>query len=362
MQSAKPSLRVAVIGAGIAGAACAQALAERGCAVQVIDKSRGAGGRLATRRLEWVDAAGARHTTAFDHGAPGFTAGSAAFQAFLSSRFPPAALAPWVPTLASGSRPLPDDAPLLVPRPDMPSICRALLRDIPTTWSCTVDRLLKGPAGWQLGTAGEWLPGHFDAVLLAMPPAQAAALLAPHRSDWAQRASLARMQPCWTLMGVSRRAAPDLPWGLLRPEAGPLSWVMRQDTRPGRGAEPGQAQWVAHARAGWSRQHLEQPAEWVLHHLQAALASAIGQAVDWQHSVVHRWRYAMPQAPGAVPSATCWWDEPRGLGVCGDFLGGAGVEGAWSSAQALAEALRPSAAAAGQGDRPMPGHPTQRAA
>lgn len=355
MQFPKPPSRVAVIGAGIAGAVCAQALVEQGCAVQVIDKSRGAGGRLATRRMEWVDAAGARHTTAFDHGAPAFTATGAAFRAFLSSRFPPDALGPWTPALASGSRPLPDDAPLLLPRPDMASICRALLRGIPTTWSCTVDRLLKGPTGWQLGAAGEWLPGHFDAVLLAMPPAQASALLAPHRSDWAQRAALARMQPCWTLMGVSRRAAPDLPWNLLRPETGPLCWVMRQDTRPGREAAAGQAHWVAHARAGWSRQHLEQPADWVLQQLRAALDAAIGQATDWQHAVVHRWRYAMPQAPGALPSATCWWDGASGLGVCGDFLGGAGVEGAWSSAQALVDALRPFTAA-------VPGHHAQRAA
>ena len=46
--------RVGIVGAGVAGAACARALADAGCAVQVFDKSRGVGGRMATRRASWV--------------------------------------------------------------------------------------------------------------------------------------------------------------------------------------------------------------------------------------------------------------------------------------------------------------------
>ena len=38
--------RVAVIGAGIAGGACAQQLAQSGCSVSVFDKARGVSGRL----------------------------------------------------------------------------------------------------------------------------------------------------------------------------------------------------------------------------------------------------------------------------------------------------------------------------
>ncbi|MFG5409811.1 FAD-dependent oxidoreductase [Piscinibacter sakaiensis] len=41
--------RVAIVGAGVAGAACARALAQAGAELQVFDKSRGPGGRLATR-------------------------------------------------------------------------------------------------------------------------------------------------------------------------------------------------------------------------------------------------------------------------------------------------------------------------
>jgi hypothetical protein len=335
MNRVPSSFRVAVIGAGIAGATCARALSQAGFAVHVVDKSRGAGGRLATRRVEWRDPSGRRRITAFDHGAPAFIARGADFRQFLATASQPGALAQWTPTPAAGGRPLDDAGPLCLPKPDMPSLCRWLLRDIPTTWSFAVDRLLHGPLGWQIEAAGSSLPGVFDALVLALPPAQAAPLLAPHRRDWAQRASLALMQPCWTLMGVARRPANERHWDVGQPEQGPLAWVMRNDARPGRESPADEAQWVVHARADWSLQHIEEPAAWVQARMQAAMHDWLGEPIEWQHVVVHRWRYAMPQASDAAPASQCWWDAVQGLGVCGDFLGGTGVEGAWQSAQAL---------------------------
>jgi predicted NAD/FAD-dependent oxidoreductase len=114
---------------------------------------------------------------------------------------------------------------------------------------------------------------------------------------------------------------------------------MRSDARPGREPSLDAEHWVAHARAGWSRQHLEQPADWVQRQMQAALQDRLGEPIQWQHAVVHRWRYAMPQTVAAASGPRCWWDGARGLGVCGDFLGDTGVEGAWQSAQALIEAM-----------------------
>jgi hypothetical protein len=129
---------------------------------------------------------------------------------------------------------------------------------------------------------------------------------------------------------------------------------MRNDARSGRLPADGAssvAHWVAHARTGWSRQHLEQPAEWVHAQLLAALRQVLHEALgaraprdpgDWLHTVVHRWRYAVPAAAADAPSPPCWWDGAAGLGVCGDFFGrapDAAAEGAWRSARALVQAL-----------------------
>jgi hypothetical protein len=238
--------------------------------------------------------------------------------------------------LAAGSRPLDDAGPLWLPTPDMPALCRGLLRNIPATWSFAVDRLLRDQLGWQIEALGSMLPGHFDAVVLALPPTQAEPLLAPHRSDWAQSASLALMQPCWTLMGVARRPARDLYWDVGRPEQGPLAWVMRQDTRPERESSADEAHWVAHAHADWSREHLEQPADWVQARMQAELQDWLCEPIQWQHAVVHRWRYAMPQLRPRA-GAVMLVDDARARRAA--TSGGTGVEGAWQSAQALIEAM-----------------------
>lgn len=317
--------------------------------VHLFDKSRGPGGRLATRRMEWVDQHGRAVKTPLDHGALGFAARTNSFRSFVAQAEQAGWLAKWTPTLALHSLPLDSEQPLYVPVPDMPALCRNLVADGTASWACPVEGLLKSPLGWQLQSRGQSLSEHFDVVVLALPPAQAAPLLMPHRRDWAQRATLALMQPCWTLMGIADAPALDAPhaqsWHLARPPEGPLAWVLRNEARPGRECVAGQAHWVLHARASWSRHHLEQPAAWVRTQMQAALAEWLGQAVVWRHSVVHRWRYATSQAPSAMPVSECWWDAAQGLGACGDFLGGAGVEGAWLSAQCLAALLVSSAPA-----------------
>ncbi len=335
---------IAVIGAGLAGAVCAQALREAGHAVQVFDKARGAGGRLATRRMEWATDDGQTHRARLDHGAVGFTARHAAFQDAISHAMADGWVAPWSPELAPDSLPL-EASPLYVPTPDMPAWCRHLLADVDTHWSVSVDRLLREATGWRVGTGDGLYPDAFDAVVMAVPPAQAAPLLQPHHEDWARFASLVPMQPCWTLMGVAavdaQAPSSGRSWSAARPEHGPLGWVIRNDRRPGRAAVEGQAHWVVHARPGWTRLHLEQEPDWVKQQLSTALADYLGEPLCWMHAVVHRWRYAVPPPShlGAGASASHWWDAPRGLGVCGDLFGSSGVEGAFLSARALAAAM-----------------------
>ena len=333
--------RVVVIGAGVAGASCARLLRQAGHAVHVVDKSRGAGGRLASKRLEWTDSAGQVHRARVDHGAPGFAVDSADSPDFVASLRASGHLLAWTPTLKQPDQPAQDPRPLLVPQPDMPALCRSLLSDTPVTWAFQVDRLRSGAEGWQIEADGVALAHRFDTVVLAVPAAQAAPVLEAHVPEWARQASAVVMEPCWTLLGVAKPPRTPIDWDLAQPAAGPLAKVIRADARPGRGAPAVQAHWVAHARADWSRAHLEQPAAWVKAALETALDDCLGEAVRWEHAVVHRWRYARlgrdarGSAQLAADESPCWWHPTLRLGVCGDFLGGGDVEGAWRSAHAL---------------------------
>jgi len=336
------AVRVAVVGAGMAGATCARLLADAGHDVQVFDKSRGVGGRMATRRVTWSADDGVLHQAAFDHGAPGFIAHTADFVHFAEQAHRDGLLARWSPAMAPGSgAPLGSPA-MWVPTPDLPALCRALLAGLPVHTACTVDALQHGPGGWRLARAGATVAEGFSAVLLAIPPLQAATLLRPHRDEWAQRAQALPMLPGWTLMGVSDDVNPDPDsdpaWNLAWPTSGPLSWVVRNDAKPGRQRAPGLAHWVVHATAAWSQTHLESPAADVQAALQVALAQWLGRPLTWHHATAHRWRLASVPRAAATPGG-CWWDATLQLGVCGDALGGAGVEGAWLSARALATAV-----------------------
>ncbi len=78
--------RVAVIGAGMAGLACAAALHAAGLDLTVFDKGRRAGGRTATRRVDGM---------AFDHGASVITAHTPAFNVALKGMAAAGAAALW---------------------------------------------------------------------------------------------------------------------------------------------------------------------------------------------------------------------------------------------------------------------------
>ena len=104
----KDAQQIAVVGAGIAGAYCAHALTLAGHSVHVFDKARGPGGRLATRRVEWVDRHGQARMARLDHGAVGITARSAPFQALAEQALPAGGPAQWARSRAAGRWPAAD--------------------------------------------------------------------------------------------------------------------------------------------------------------------------------------------------------------------------------------------------------------
>ncbi len=355
-----PPLRVAVIGAGIAGSSCAASLRQAGLAVTVFDKSRGVGGRMATRRVDGVVIDGQPQALDFDHGAQHIPARHPRFKGALRRAAAAGVVAAWSPRVHA-AWPAPTRRETWVPLAGMPALARHMLGDAPLQLQCEVQRLQRSAAGWELQAADGSIHGPFDQVLLAMPPAQAAALLAGQHDRWAEHLAGVPMQACWTLMAATQEV--DWPWDACEPEAArsPLAWVARNDRKPGRQAPAGVATWVAHATPEWTAQHLEDsPAA-----VQAALSQALGALLprgvklQWHHRAVHRWRYALPAEAAPAAGSECWWDAQRGLGVCGDFLGRGGqggVEAAWRSGDELADTLL-----AALDDETEPARPVQAA-
>lgn len=312
--------RVAIIGAGLAGLACATRLGEGGVAVSLFDKARGPGGRMSVRRIATPSG-----EAAFDHGAQYFTVRGASFRARVAQWAADGVAAPW-PAAGPGA---------WVGVPGMNAPVRALAAGQAAAWGTRVEALARDGAGWRLRT-GEGPGERFDAVVVAVPAEQAAVLLRDHDSALGAAATASVSQPCWTVMAAFDRRLDRLP-DVLR-EAGPLGWAARNGSKPERG--PIEA-WVLQGSPDWSRDHLEAPAEAVSAALLAALAEAAGGPLPAPVAVsAHRWRYAR-SAPG---TDTALWSAATGLGCCGDWLTGPRVEGAWDSGVALAERMLAEAA------------------
>ena len=321
----------------MAGTACAASLQRAGLQVTLFDKSRGVGGRMATRRAAWTAADGSARSAEFDHGAQHFSAVQPRFRAVMARARAVGCAAEWRPQVhrdrlggLACNR--------FVAVPSMHALCRHLLHSVPMLLGHAVQRLQRNGAGWQVVVEGTETQGPFDHVMLALPPGQAALLLAGHADAWADTLAAVPMLPCWTLMAVTEDV--DWPWDAAEPSRGPLAWIGRNDRKPGRDASPGCATWVAHATPEWSAEHLEDEPAAVADALGAALAAQLPAvpAPRWLHASVHRWRYAAPAAP-AAEGGECWWDPGLGIGVCGDFLTGGDVEAAWRSGDELADTV-----------------------
>ncbi len=298
--------KIAVVGAGLAGVTAALALQEAGYAVVVFDKSRGFGGRLATRRGEGfaID-----HGAAAAHGAaPGFAAAMAAAGAVDAAD-----------GVAGG----------WVGQPGMSAIVRAMAGPLDCVMATEITGIEADRDGLILADAAGARHGPFDRVLSAIPAPQARRFLAGRPED----AALAEvvMDPVWTLLLAFAE-----PLEVRASLAGaPFDSILRASSRPGRAALP--ETWVAHAGAEWTRANLEMTKEAACAVLREAFAEASGRALPEPiYAAAHRWRHGRVARPLGAPFLSAM-DGRLLLG--GDWALGPAAGDAFVSGKAMAAAV-----------------------
>jgi hypothetical protein len=313
---------ILIIGAGMTGLTAASELQDAGHDVLVMDKRRGVGGRMATRRIG---------TATFDHGAQLITARDPRFAAAVDHWLKEGVVEAWYRSSRSGSQGL----PRWRGRPAMTAVAKHLARNLDLLLSKRLVSLRSDQAGWIARMDhGEAL--FAKAVLLTPPVPQSLALLKAGEIELspAIKAHLKsiKYERCLAVLAVLEDPSRIPQPGRLALTEGPIAWIADNQMK-GISTTPAI---TIHATAAFSLEHWESSRQESGRVLLQAAASWLG--ADVAKFEVHGWRYSKPVH---IEAHRCLVINPSPpMVLAGDAFAGQRVEGAALSGWAAADALR----------------------
>ena len=310
-QMEKPN--IAIIGAGMTGVVCARNLKDAGYETIIFEKSRGIGGRMATRRTS--------EGLQFDHGAQYITAKNKHFQSFIDTAISAGCAAHWKI----------EEKSTFVGRPSMNSLLDSFVEGLSLKYNTEILRVQKSKHGWMLSSENQ--NQLFDIVVLALPAPQIINLIGEH-NPLSQELSNVEMKPCLTLMAAfpSNKSSPFI---TRREPNDDLAWISQDSAKPNRPSEI--TCWVAQAGDDWSTKYLEYNKDEIAQLLSPMLCERLSiSSSELLYSSAHRWRYSKVTRPLGNPFMS---DDSETLYVGGDWTISARVEGAWESGTAIARSI-----------------------
>ena len=300
---------IVVIGAGMSGIACARALRAAGLPVRLIDKGRGIGGRVATRR-----AIIAGNSITFDHGAQYLDQSqNAANIAALGHE----SVAEW--HLAEGNS-------RLVGVPGMAALPKVLAYDLDVTLNTRVETVKERANVYEIETeAGKTTASH---TVITIPAPQLTPVLGETHVI-VQQASRVLMRPCFTLMAAFSHDT-VAPFVTKRAANSVLTWIARNDTKPGR--SKAYQTWIAQAHLDWSTTNIDVDRSEIKAQMLDLLCSDLGvDPTKLCYADLQAWRYGLVEKPLGQSFV-----KYRSLWAGGDWCCGPKVQDAWQSGADIA--------------------------
>lgn len=311
-------MRITVIGAGLSGLVAARSLASSGHSVVVLDKGRGVGGRLATRRIG---------EAVFDHGAQFFTVRDPKFQALVDGWLAAGVVRVWCQGFGAEQ----DGFPRYVGSAGMTSIAKHLATGLDVRTSSLVFSVLPAANGGWTTTLDTGEAFDSDAVILTAPIPQSFGFAFTGGVEFPEELRTIDYDRTLGLL-VALDGPPAIPSpGALQNPDGVFSFVGDNQAK---GISPVPAV-TFHANPQWSAEHWDTPHDKAEELLRSAAGAYLGNA-SILASNFKRWRFATPQRnwPDRF-----WSNDAGNMVVAGDAFAGPRVEGAALSGLAAAEAL-----------------------
>ncbi|BAZ39717.1 FAD dependent oxidoreductase [Calothrix sp. NIES-4101] len=336
---------IIVIGAGISGLVCAQQLSQAGYSVLVIEKSRGLGGRVATRRL-------LEGSIVIDHGACYVKPKGEILTRLIELLCDNGVLQVWDGTFLEKSTSLPENAisipstsPAYIAPAGMSSMAKFLAKGLNITLNQRVTGInLTADKHWHLTLANDGSnnsPITAKAVVIAIPAPQALELLQPLERELLDLTFLEKLRsleffPSISVMAGYPVTSQPLPqWNAVTiKDDHMLAWIGLDSSKR---LNPTQPVFVVQSSANFAQQHLEtQDIQLVGKQILQAAADCteLGWLASPEWIQVHRWRYAFPRNPLTTSFLAVEGDSP--LVACGDWCGGNLIPDALNSGIAAA--------------------------
>lgn len=313
--------RAIVVGAGISGVMAARGLTESGWDVVVLEKSRGYGGRMATRRWDG---------SIFDHGAQYFRITNTVAQSVLQPLINGGVIVPW---LKDGK---PDSQARWVGRDGMSSVVKVLAAGLEVRKSSKVERIQACGYEWGV-TCDNGSKVAAEALVLSAPVPQSLEMLRREvqELDPRVREQLRRIRyaPGFALLAKSAKPC-RVPSEGIRLQQNRIAWIADNRNKWEGRSESG-SDLTIQSSSAFAEAFFESDRQQVASMLTEAAEPLIGQPIEeWQ---LHRWKYGRVESLCSEP---CLYScIPSPISFCGDAFGPGDLEGALLSGMAAAKRI-----------------------
>ncbi len=304
-----------VVGAGLAGLVAAQQLQAAGIAVTVLDKGRGVGGRMATRRIG---------NGVIDHGAQFFTVRDERFRQLVEQWQAAGLVVEWTRGFVDVNGVWTGDGyPRYRGVTGMTAVPKYLAQKLDVRTSTRVTTIQSQGDQWHLTTeSGEAFAA--DVLVMTAPVPQAMALLGAVDLPTAVMHALTQIEydPCIAVLAVLDRPAAIPQPGGVQLDSEPIRWLADNTQK---GISPDVPTITIHGAPQFSRDHWDMDRNAAGQLLLDAAASWLGMAQISEFQV-HGWRYSQPVTVHDEPCLLV--PGPPPLVFAGDAFAGPRVEGA----------------------------------